>query len=57
MKFSNYLELTKPRITVFILMSTAIGFLYGSHLGQFWTWVQLLHTLLGTGLIAGAVRH
>ena len=28
-----YLELTKPRITVFILMSTAIGFMCGSHVG------------------------
>jgi protoheme IX farnesyltransferase len=47
-----FLELTKPRITAFILMSTAVGFLYGNHLGSPWTWVQLLHTLLGTALIA-----
>jgi heme o synthase len=49
---SPYLELTKPRITCFILMSTAIGFLCGEHIAGGWTWMLLLHTLLGTGLIA-----
>jgi protoheme IX farnesyltransferase len=49
---SSFLELTKPRITVFILMSTAIGFLFGAHLAPGWTWLQLLQTLFGTGLIA-----
>jgi len=49
---SNFLELTKPRITSFILMSTAIGFMFGTHLGVPWTWMQLFHTILGTALIA-----
>jgi protoheme IX farnesyltransferase len=49
---SAYLELTKPRITVFILMSTAIGFLCGSHLGAHWSLFTLLNTILGTALIA-----
>src|SRR5690348_8216604 len=49
---SSFLELTKPRITCFILMSTGIGFLCGVHLAPAWTWIQLFHTLLGTGLIA-----
>ncbi len=49
---SRYLELTKPRITCFILMSTAIGFLCGVHLGSGWTWMTLVHTLIGTALIA-----
>jgi protoheme IX farnesyltransferase len=49
---SSYIELTKPRITVFILMSTAIGFLCGAHAGGAWTILTLLHTLVGTGLIA-----
>ena len=31
-RFSTFAELTKPRITSFILMSAAIGFLFGSHL-------------------------
>ena len=49
---ASFLELTKPRITTFILMSTGIGFLYGAHLGVPWTWLLLLHTLVGTALIA-----
>jgi heme o synthase len=49
---SSYLELTKPRITCFILMSMAVGFLFGAHLAPAWTWMQLFHALLGTGLIA-----
>jgi protoheme IX farnesyltransferase len=49
---ADFLALTKPRITFFILMSTAVGFLCGAHLGHPWTWRTLLHTLLGTGLIA-----
>jgi protoheme IX farnesyltransferase len=48
----RYLELTKPRITCFILMSTAIGFVCGMNAGTSWTWITLLHTLLGTALIA-----
>ncbi len=51
-RFHSYLELTKPRITCFILMSTAIGFLCGEHIVGHWTWLLLLHMLLGTGLIA-----
>ena len=50
---ASLLELTKPRITIFILMSAAVGFLFGTHLGAPWTWMRLLHTLLGTMLIAG----
>lgn len=47
------LELTKPRITFFILMSTAVGFVFGTRLGRPWTWMELFHTLVGTMLIAG----
>src|SRR5678816_1573591 len=50
---NRYLELTKPRITLFILMSTGIGFMFGSHLGRPWTWLELVHTMIGTMLIAG----
>jgi heme o synthase len=49
---SAYLELTKPRITVFILMSTAIGFLCGVHVNAHWTPFTLINTILGTALIA-----
>ena len=51
-KAGSFAELTKPRITTFILMSTAIGFLFGTHLGAPWTWWQFMHTIIGTGLIA-----
>jgi heme o synthase len=46
----EYLELTKPRITWLILMSTGVGFFFGARSG--WHWLTLLHTILGTGLIA-----
>jgi protoheme IX farnesyltransferase len=49
---ADFLDLTKPRITCYILMSMAIGFLCGAHLNPHWTWVQLFHALLGTALIA-----
>jgi len=48
-----YLELTKPRITWLILMSTGIGYFFGVRFaGDGWNWLTLLHTILGTGLIA-----
>jgi protoheme IX farnesyltransferase len=55
MSVADYLDLTKPRITIFILMSTAIGFLCGTDVvgrpaGNIW--LTLFHTLLGTALIA-----
>src|SRR5580700_10152325 len=49
---SPYIELTKPRITVFILMSTAVGFLCGIRGADHWTLLTLLHTVIGTALIA-----
>jgi len=49
---SPYIELTKPRITVFILMSTAVGFLCGIRVADHWTLLTLLHTIIGTALIA-----
>ena len=51
---SSYLELTKPRITMFILMSTAIGFLCAAtpQYAGAWTWWTLIHTLAGTALLA-----
>lgn len=45
-----YWELTKPRITWLILMSTAMGYWYAGH--DNWNWVLLAFTLLGTGLLA-----
>ena len=46
----DYVALTKPRITWLILMSTAIGCLFGTR--PDFTWIALLHTLAGTGLLA-----
>jgi heme o synthase len=48
---NRYLELTKPRVTWLILMSTGIGYYFGLHGGP-WRWLVLLNTLLGTGLLA-----
>jgi protoheme IX farnesyltransferase len=48
----SYIELTKPRITCFILMSAAIGFLCAAPLNPSWTWSTMLHALIGTALIA-----
>jgi protoheme IX farnesyltransferase len=46
----DYLELTKPRITLLILVCTAVGYFFGSpnsfHLAPF------VHALLGTALMA-----
>jgi protoheme IX farnesyltransferase len=50
----DYIELTKPRITWLILMSTGIGYFFGlpSHVWGEINWLLLLHTILGTCLIA-----
>jgi len=55
----DYIELTKPRITWLILMSTGIGYFFGLRGAANW-WdffrnihlLSLLNTVLGTGLIA-----
>lgn len=46
----HYIALTKPRITWLILMSTGMGYFFGLT-GAVNLWA-LLHTILGTGLIA-----
>jgi protoheme IX farnesyltransferase len=46
----DYLELTKPRITWLIVMSTAVGYYFG-HTGPWLIW-PLIHTLFGTALMA-----
>ena len=55
----DYLELTKPRITWLILMSTAIGYFFGLPHALGWSeflvhidLLSLFHTIVGTGLIA-----
>jgi protoheme IX farnesyltransferase len=46
----DYIELTKPRITWLILMSAAVGYYFGAH--GVWSFWPILHTMLGTALIA-----
>jgi protoheme IX farnesyltransferase len=46
----DYIQLTKPRITWLILMSTGVGYFFG--VLDAWTWSSLLHTLFGTAFIA-----
>jgi heme o synthase len=55
----DYIELTKPRITWLILMSTGIGYFFGLRGAANWldflrniNLLSLLNTVLGTGLIA-----
>lgn len=48
---ADYAELTKPRVTALILMSTLVGFYLGSAADV--NFSLLLHTLLGTALVAG----
>jgi protoheme IX farnesyltransferase len=55
----DYIELTKPRITWLILMSTGIGYYFGLRgAANWWAFLvsidlwPLVHTVLGTGLIA-----
>jgi protoheme IX farnesyltransferase len=47
---NHYIALTKPRITWLILMSTGMGYYFG--LTGALDWWALLHTIVGTGLIA-----
>jgi heme o synthase len=55
----DYIELTKPRITWLILMSTAIGYFFGLPSQATWwdflknvPFLSLFFTVLGTGLLA-----
>jgi protoheme IX farnesyltransferase len=49
----DYIELTKPRITWLILMSTGVGYFYGQISGHAaFSILLLFHTILGTGLMA-----
>lgn len=46
----DYIALTKPRVTWLILASTAVGYIFGAKFG--WSVWTLVHTIVGTGLIA-----
>src|SRR6266567_5915343 len=45
----DFVELTKPRITVLILICTAVGYFFGPSTLHLLT---LVHVMLGTGLMA-----
>lgn len=47
----EYLELTKPRITALVLVTTLVGFYMGS--GPALSSLLLMHTIVGTALVAG----
>jgi len=49
--FSNYLELTKPRVTFLVVITTLVGYYLGAR-GEVDA-LRLLCTLLGTALVAG----
>lgn len=50
-RFSDLMELTKPRITFLVLITTLVGFYMGSRDGL--NFLLLFHTIVGTGLVAG----
>lgn len=50
-KLSAYVELTKPRVNFLVVVTAAAGFYMGS--GGRIDFLLLLHTLLGTALVAG----
>ena len=47
---ASYYELTKPRVTWLIVMSTAVGYYFG-HSGH-WSLFEVVNTLFGTALMA-----
>lgn len=50
-RLADYVELTKPRIAVMVLVTVAAGYLMAA--GTDARMLPLLHTLIGTGLVAG----
>lgn len=50
-RVQDYVELTKPRVVFMVLVTTLVGFYFGSPSG--WQPAVLTHTLLGTALAAG----
>ena len=48
---SDYLQLTKPRITALVVLTTYVGFYLGLQ-GRIDPWL-VLHTLLGTAIVCG----
>lgn len=58
LRLNDLVELTKPGISLMVVLTAGLGFLLGRE-GEL-PWVLLLHTLLGTGLVsagASALNH
>ncbi len=51
-RFADYLVLTKPRISVLVLLTVSAGFALGSADG--WQALPLVHSLIGIALVAAA---
>src|SRR5437762_8678234 len=49
-RVADFFELTKPRITVLVLITTLVGFYMGSRDG--FNFLLLFHAIVGTGLVA-----
>jgi protoheme IX farnesyltransferase len=49
-RIADFVELTKPRITFLVLITTLVGFYMGSTDGL--NFLLLFHTILGTALVA-----
>ena len=49
-RFADLMELTKPRITFLVLITTLVGFYMGSRNGM--DLLLLFHAIVGTGLVA-----
>lgn len=49
-RFADLMELTKPRITFLVLITTLVGFYMGSRDGL--NFLLLFHAIIGTGLVA-----
>jgi protoheme IX farnesyltransferase len=50
-RFSDYLELTKPRVTLMVVITMAFGFYLGAR-GEM-NWLLFFHAVIGTALVAG----
>ena len=52
-RVAAYVELTKPRITLLVMLTTAAGYFLGA--GRTLNYTGLLHTLAGTGLLSSGI--
>lgn len=48
--WADYVEITKPRITLLVVLTAAVGYFMGSRGGI--SLLGLLHTMIGTGLVS-----